>query len=262
MILHRRREARNRGQGKSRGFQPRRSRRGLRAVPGARVPVVARPRRQSRAARQRGFGDQRSRRRGCDDAGFYSGAPWQAPILALAWGSPALVWLWARSAFDDDFAPRFWHARALGRAGLRGPVNIVRLGCMAGSGEDDRRSLAVPSMGLAILAAAQTLATWRADLAEQTAQFACRSPRERRRLYDRDDAHRPAAVALARIAARRRGEDARPVRLGGDDGVEPVAGRGQYARGGPACGERQGAGRRRKTRGRRPIPPCCGVSII
>jgi hypothetical protein len=42
--------------------------------------------------------------------GFFPARYWQAPILALSWGAPALFWLWARAAFDDEFAPSFWHA--------------------------------------------------------------------------------------------------------------------------------------------------------
>src|SRR5271163_1699894 len=36
-------------------------------------------------------------------------AAWQAPILVLWGGTPALFLLWARSVFDDEFVLRPWH---------------------------------------------------------------------------------------------------------------------------------------------------------
>jgi AraC-like DNA-binding protein len=96
--------------------------------------------------------------------GFFPARYWQAPILALSWGVPALFWLWARAAFDDDFTPRFWHAAPW--------VALVGLGLFDSCGWDvwpaparaTNAGLQFLQTGLAILAAAQTLTTWRADL--------------------------------------------------------------------------------------------------
>ncbi|WP_284263050.1 helix-turn-helix domain-containing protein [Bradyrhizobium iriomotense] len=93
-----------------------------------------------------------------------AGAFWRAPILALAAGSPAVFWLWARVIFDDDFILRGRHAAlwALLVAGemvsAYGGATWSRLGPVA----DTMVQLA--SLGLAVLAAAQTMATWRGDL--------------------------------------------------------------------------------------------------
>jgi AraC-like DNA-binding protein len=91
---------------------------------------------------------------------------WSLPILALNWGSAVVFWLWARAAFDDDFVLRRWHVAlwflvvgmGLFAACARGvsPIVMTAIGPM----------LSVTSLGLALLAAAQMLATWRADLME------------------------------------------------------------------------------------------------
>jgi AraC-like DNA-binding protein len=88
---------------------------------------------------------------------------WRAPVLVLAAGGPVLFWLWAKTTFDDNFVPRPLHAAlwvllpaavlvsAYGGASPRiaGLVDIL---------------LQLMSLGLAVLAAAQTMATWRDDL--------------------------------------------------------------------------------------------------
>jgi AraC-like DNA-binding protein len=92
---------------------------------------------------------------------------WSLAILALSSGSTVVFWLWARAAFDDDFVLRRWHgALWVGIVGLqllvagwggRWPVVGLAVG----------RTLSFVYLGLALLAAAQAVATWRADLVEQ-----------------------------------------------------------------------------------------------
>ena len=82
----------------------------------------------------------------------------------VGWGSSAVFWLWAQATFDDEFALRRWHA-ALWAA-------LVGLGFLAWKGGAiwpgldmaSERALALAELVLALLAIAQTLATWRADL--------------------------------------------------------------------------------------------------
>ena len=89
---------------------------------------------------------------------------WSLPILALTSANSVVFWLWARAAFDDDFVLRPWHG-ALWAA-------VVGLGlfiaCGGGRwpllGLASGRTLSLLVLGLALLAAAQTLSTWRADL--------------------------------------------------------------------------------------------------
>jgi AraC-like DNA-binding protein len=97
---------------------------------------------------------------GFEQAGVF----WRVPVLALAAGSPAVFWLWARVVFDDDFIPRARHAAlwALLVAGelvsAYGGATWSRLGPVADT------LVQLMSLGLAVLAAAQTMATWRGDL--------------------------------------------------------------------------------------------------
>jgi AraC-like DNA-binding protein len=93
-----------------------------------------------------------------------AGVFWYAPVLTLAAGSPAVFWLWARAIFDDDFILRaryaaLWVPLVAGELlSAYGGATWSRLGSIA----DTLVQLA--SLGLAVLAAAQTVTTWRGDL--------------------------------------------------------------------------------------------------
>ncbi|KRQ01999.1 AraC family transcriptional regulator [Bradyrhizobium manausense] len=86
---------------------------------------------------------------------------WVLPILS---GQPALFWLWARAAFDDDFVLRRWHRAVLlgivafGFALTLGWAYTPALARVGGQG------LALLNLALALAAAVQTVKTWRADL--------------------------------------------------------------------------------------------------
>ena len=89
---------------------------------------------------------------------------WALLLLAVASATSVVFWLWARAAFDDDFELRAWH----------GALWVVIAGMelfTAGSwmrwpalGLAVDRTLSLSALGLALLAIAQTLATWREDL--------------------------------------------------------------------------------------------------
>jgi AraC-like DNA-binding protein len=89
---------------------------------------------------------------------------WRAPVLALAAGVPALFWLWARAVFDDDFVLRARHAV---------PWAVLAVGVLVSAYGSTLLPRLVPAVdvplqllafGLALLAATQTMATWRGDL--------------------------------------------------------------------------------------------------
>ena len=89
---------------------------------------------------------------------------WRAPVLVLAAGTPAVFWLWALVVFDDDFTLRRRHA-------VPWAVSAVGVLLSAYGGAVWSRiapvgdfMLQLWAMGLAVLAAAQTMATWRDDL--------------------------------------------------------------------------------------------------
>jgi AraC-like DNA-binding protein len=88
---------------------------------------------------------------------------WGLLVLTLSGASPVVFWLWARAAFDDDFVIRRWHGVLWAAiAGLQLYVAGWPTGPVLGPAID--RTLSLTALGLALLAAAQTLATWRTDL--------------------------------------------------------------------------------------------------
>jgi AraC-like DNA-binding protein len=85
-------------------------------------------------------------------------------VLPILSAQPALFWLWARAAFDDDFVLRRWHGALW--LGIVAFGFAITLGwfywpALAGAGG---RGLALVNLGLALAAAVQTVKTWRADL--------------------------------------------------------------------------------------------------
>jgi AraC-like DNA-binding protein len=101
----------------------------------------------------------------CEAPGFPR--PWQTwslVLLALSCGGTVVFWLWARATFDDDFVLRPWHGALC--AVVVG-MQLFAAGWPATSpalAQAIERVLPFVYLGLAVLAAAQTLTTWRADL--------------------------------------------------------------------------------------------------
>jgi AraC-like DNA-binding protein len=86
---------------------------------------------------------------------------WTLSILS---GQPAIFWLWARAAFDDDFVLKRWHgALWLAIVGMGFSISLAWTSwpALARSGA---KILSVVALVLAVSAAAQTVKTWRADL--------------------------------------------------------------------------------------------------
>jgi hypothetical protein len=87
-------------------------------------------------------------------------AAWLVPLWGLVGGVPALFWIWAMAAFDDAFVPRRWHAL---------PWIVLVLARLASHGRFDGAETlgmlaSLLGLALTVLAAVQTVATWRADL--------------------------------------------------------------------------------------------------
>ena len=77
-----------------------------------------------------------------------------------------VFWLWARAAFDDDFVLRPWHGvlwAAVAVAQWLDASGITRSAALEAAIE---HTLSFTSLGLALLAVAQTLLTWRADMVQ------------------------------------------------------------------------------------------------
>ena len=89
---------------------------------------------------------------------------WSLLLLALSSANSVVFWLWARAAFDDDFVPRTWHGvlwAAVAVAQWLDASGVTRSAALERAIE---RTLSFTFLGLALLAVAQTLVTWPADL--------------------------------------------------------------------------------------------------
>lgn len=89
-------------------------------------------------------------------------APVRAPFAMLSTGNALMFWLFARALFEDEFRVRAWHfAVWLALAGL------ALVGCVYGLRPWLGVTITVVTLGFSLLAVAQTLASWRADLVER-----------------------------------------------------------------------------------------------
>ena len=91
---------------------------------------------------------------------------WGLLLLALSSANCVVFWLWARAAFDDDFVPRPWHGvlwAAVAVAQWLDASGVTRSAALERAIE---RTLSFTFPGLALLAVAQTLITWPADLVQ------------------------------------------------------------------------------------------------
>jgi AraC-like DNA-binding protein len=87
---------------------------------------------------------------------------WGLLLLALSSGTVVVFWLWARAAFDDDFELRWWHGALW--AAIAGLQLFAARGSTPALELASERTLSFAYLGLVLLAAVQTLATWREDL--------------------------------------------------------------------------------------------------
>lgn len=93
--------------------------------------------------------------------GFESWPPgWRAPLAVLSTGNAVVFWLFSRALFDDEFRWRPAHALAWGAMAL-----AAVLGCFAKPLVGLVITLA--TLGFSLLAVAQSLSSWRADLVEK-----------------------------------------------------------------------------------------------
>ncbi|RVA39907.1 AraC family transcriptional regulator [Mesorhizobium sp. M7A.F.Ca.US.001.01.1.1] len=95
--------------------------------------------------------------------GFHAEWRWFLPLIALSSSGQIAFWLWARAAFDDDFAFQPWHGGLW--AVLVGMDLVVSYGAITGAvASMIDRALTLANLSLALLAVTQTVATWRVDL--------------------------------------------------------------------------------------------------
>ncbi|HET7791793.1 MAG TPA: helix-turn-helix domain-containing protein [Rhizobacter sp.] len=93
--------------------------------------------------------------------GFLSWPPVaRLPLAVLSTGNAVVFWLFARALFDDEFRWRPWHAVAWCAMAL-----LSTVGCFARA--QAMPAITLATLGFAVLAVVQTLASWRADLVEK-----------------------------------------------------------------------------------------------
>jgi len=94
-----------------------------------------------------------------------AGSAWHAPLIALSTGNVVVFWLFCRALFDDAFILRWWHGLIwLAVAGFSF-VNCMWIA----PGGNARLAVTVVNLialGFIVLAVAQTIASWSADLVE------------------------------------------------------------------------------------------------
>ncbi|TPQ31957.1 AraC family transcriptional regulator [Bradyrhizobium guangdongense] len=91
---------------------------------------------------------------------------WGLLLLALSSANCVVFWLWARSAFDDDFVPRPWHGALWVAVAVAQWLDASGITQSAALERAIERALSLAFLGLALLAVAQTLLTWRGDLVQ------------------------------------------------------------------------------------------------
>src|SRR6516225_3785151 len=86
---------------------------------------------------------------------------WTLPFLSAL---PVIIWLWARTTFDDDFILKRWHgALWLAVVGIGLSVSFAWTSWPALE-RSGAKALSVVALVLALSAAVQTVKTWRPDL--------------------------------------------------------------------------------------------------
>jgi AraC-like DNA-binding protein len=85
---------------------------------------------------------------------------WTVPLLAVSAGNNVVFWAFAASLFDDGFRLRWWHAALWLLLVVAGVMMCLQPTPALGL------ALTLSSFAFALLAAAQAVASWRADLVE------------------------------------------------------------------------------------------------
>jgi AraC-like DNA-binding protein len=89
---------------------------------------------------------------------------WMIMALPVLVANPVIFWLWARATFDDDFLLKRWHGAVwLTMVGV-GYVIFLGWPLWPSLAVMGAKGLSLAAIGFAILAAVQTVQTWREDL--------------------------------------------------------------------------------------------------
>jgi AraC-like DNA-binding protein len=100
---------------------------------------------------------------------FGSTAPvslWHAPLIALSTGDAVVVWLFTRALLDDAFVPRWWHALIWAAVSAYSFVSCLWI-APAVHGRPAIIAVNLLALLFIVLALAQTVTSWSADLVER-----------------------------------------------------------------------------------------------
>src|SRR5882757_2044871 len=88
-----------------------------------------------------------------------------APLIALSTGNVVVFWLFTRALFDDSFRLRWWHALLWAAVAAFSFVNCMWV-APGGNARLSIIAINLLALGFIVLAVAQTVASWSADLVE------------------------------------------------------------------------------------------------
>jgi hypothetical protein len=88
-----------------------------------------------------------------------------APVIALSTGNAVMFWLFTRALFDETFRLRWWHALIWAAVVAFSFVNCMWLAPASGV-QLSIVAINLFALGFIVLAVAQTVASWPADLVE------------------------------------------------------------------------------------------------
>ncbi|MFB9261783.1 helix-turn-helix domain-containing protein [Bradyrhizobium erythrophlei] len=91
---------------------------------------------------------------------------WHVPLIALSTGTVVVFWLFTRALFDEDFKLRWWHGLVWAAVTAFSFVNCVWI-APAVSARVAIVAVNLLALAFIILAVAQTITSWSADLVER-----------------------------------------------------------------------------------------------
>ena len=91
---------------------------------------------------------------------------WHAPLIALSTGDAVVVWLFTRALLDDTFVPRWWHALIWAAVAAYSFVSCLWIAPVV-HGRPAIIAVNLLALCFIVLALAQTITSWSADLVER-----------------------------------------------------------------------------------------------
>ena len=91
---------------------------------------------------------------------------WHAPLIALSTGDAVVLWLFTRALLDDAFVPRWWHALIWAAVSAYSFVSCLWIAPVV-HGRPAIIAVNLLALCFIVLALAQTITSWSADLVER-----------------------------------------------------------------------------------------------